>query len=425
MGTVARDDARARIAHLLRRAAFGSTAAELDAAVADGYDATVDRLVDLSRPDGGADAVATPTFAADERQEQRAEGQRLSQWWIDRMITSTTPLRERLTLFWHGHFATSLQKVRLPELMYRQNQLFRTMGAGNFEALTQAVAKDPAMLIWLDSNQNRRQSPNENFARELFELFTLGIGSYTEADIREAARAFTGWQYQRGASQFRLVANQHDSGAKTVFGVTGNLGGEDVVRLAVGQPASAPFVVARLWSHFARPVKVDDPVVRDLAAGFARDLDVGRLMGAIFRHPEFVAPAARTGLVKEPIVYVAGTLRAFGLRSTSPGASTLPTLNSLGQTPFVPPNVGGWPQNGYWLTTSFALARLRFANTLVGRARLPGVAEVAAGERPAAAARLLGVDEWGPSTAAALAKVADDWKSLMTLALVAPEYVVA
>ncbi|MGH9225556.1 MAG: DUF1800 domain-containing protein [Acidimicrobiales bacterium] len=444
MGAVTGDDARSRISHLLRRAGFGPTPAELDAAASDGYDATVDRLVDFSVPDRGADAVAAPTFTppvaasalpADpaarreaqeaERRAQRTESQRMSQWWIDRMVASTTPLRERLTLFWHGHFATSLQKVREPELMFRQNEIFRRMGAGNFEDLTQAVSKDPAMLLWLDSNQNRRQSPNENFARELFELFTVGIGNYTEVDIREAARAFTGWQYQRAADTFRVVANLHDTGPKTVFGVSGNLGGEDVIRLASAQPATAPFMVARLWSHFARPVGVGDPVVRDLAPAFARDLDVGRLMGAMLRHPEFGSAAVRGGLVKEPIVYVAGTLRAFGLRAASPGASTLPTLNNLGQQPFVPPNVGGWPQNGYWLTTTFALSRLRFASTLVQRADLSAVAGVGVGERPSAAARLLAVDGWGPATAAALAKVADDPKSLMTLALVAPEYLLA
>jgi len=443
-GAVAGDDVRARVAHLLRRAGFGATAAELDEAAAAGYDATVDRLVDVGAADAGAAWVAAPTFSpplaasdlpADpaarreaqerERRAQRAESQRMNSWWIDRMVASTTPLRERLTLFWHGHFATSIQKVREPALMFAQNELFRTMGPGNFEALTQAVAKDPAMLLWLDSNQNRRQSPNENFARELFELFTLGIGNYTETDIREAARAFTGWQYQRANDRFRVVANLHDPGTKTVFGVTGNLGGEDVVRLATSQAASGPFVVARLWSHFARPVRVDDPVVSDLAGGFAKDGDVGRLLEAMVRHREFVSAPVRAGLGKEPIVYVAGTLRALGLRSTSPGVGALPALNNLGQTPFAPPNVGGWPQNGYWLTTSFALSRLRFASSVAARADLSAVSGLAAGERPGAVARLLSVDGWGAATGAALAAVADDPTSLLTLALVAPEYLVA
>ncbi|MDP1807524.1 MAG: DUF1800 domain-containing protein [Acidimicrobiales bacterium] len=432
------DDARSRIAHLYRRAGFGARPEELDAAVAAGYEATVDRLVDLSVADGAT--LASPTFTppavvappADEaarravqQADQRAnreEGRKLSQWWIDRMVLSTTPLRERLTLFWHDHFATSVQKVKEPELMYRQNEIFRARGAGSFEALAQAVAKDPAMLIWLDANENRKGKPNENFARELFELFLLGIGNYSEADVQEGARAFTGWQYRRQTGAFALAANQHDAGAKTVFGQTGTFGGEDVIRMAVAQPASAPYVVSKLWSGFARPVGANDPVVRQLAPAFAKDQDVGKLMRAILLHPEFVAPAARTGLVKTPIEYVAGALRALGLRAAALGNNLPQTMESLGQQPFAPPSVGGWPPNGYWLTTSFALSRLRIASTLAGKAKLDAITAVPAADRPAAVARLLSVDGWGPATSAGLAQVAGDPKALLTVALVAPEY---
>ena len=438
------DDARSRIAHLLRRASFGARPEELDAAVADGYEATVDRLVNLAAPDASAAALPPPTFtpsvaAADlptdpearrrvQQAEQRAnreEGRRLTQWWVDRMVLSTTPLRERLALFWHDHFATSVQKVKDPALMYRQNEIFRTRGAGNFEALAQAVAKDPAMLVWLDANENKKGSPNENFARELLELFLLGIGNYTEDDVKDGARAFTGWQYRRATGAFNLMPAQHDGDRKTIFGQTGNFGGEDVIRMAIAQPASAPYVTAKLWSGFARPVTPNDPVVRELAPGFARDLDVGNLLRAMFLHPEFVAPASRTGLVKQPIEYVAGTLRSLGLRAAAAGANLNQTLEGLGQQPFAPPSVGGWPQNGYWLTTSFALTRLRFASIVAGKAKLDGITSVPAGERPAAAARLLSVEGWGPSTTAALAKVAGDPKALLTIALVAPEYVLA
>jgi len=441
---VATDELRSRVAHLHRRLGFGARPDELDAAVAAGYDATVERLLDLGAADA-ADRLAPPAFSppllpsqlpADagerrtvqqqEQRKQRAEGQALGLWWVQRMASSTVPLRERLALFWHDHFATSVQKVREPELMYAQNQVFRTQGAGDFEALTQALARDPAMLIWLDSNQNRRQSPNENFARELFELFTLGIGAYTEADVKDGARAFTGWQFlPRQAREFRIVPTLHDNGVKTVLGTTGNLGGEDVVRLATRHPASPAFVAAKLFSRFARPVGVDAPVVRELAAGFARDRDVGRLVRAMVRHPEFTAPASRSGLVKEPVVYVAGALRALDVRADARGLNLMNSLNTLGQVPFNPPNVGGWPQNGYWLTTSFALSRLRFAATVVARADLRPVSSVGAAERPAAAARLLSVDGWGPATGAALAKAAPDPQAMMTLALVAPEHLLA
>jgi uncharacterized protein (DUF1800 family) len=287
------------------------------------------------------------------------------------------------------------------------------------------VAKDPAMLVWLDANENRKGKPNENFARELFELFLLGIGNYSEADVKEGARAFTGWQYRRQTGAFALVPNQHDAGAKTVFGQTGAFGGEDVIRMAVAQAASAPYVVSKLWSGFARPVGVNDPVVRQLTPAFAKDQDVGKLMRAIFLHPEFVAPAARTGLVKTPIEYVAGALRALGLRAAALGNNLPQTMESLGQQPFAPPSVGGWPPNGYWLTTSFALSRLRIASTLAGKAKLDAITSVPAADRPAAVARLLSVDGWGPATSAGLAQVAGDAKALLTVALVAPEYVLA
>ncbi|MDQ2827292.1 MAG: DUF1800 domain-containing protein [Actinomycetota bacterium] len=436
------DDTRSRIAHLFRRAGFGARPDEVDAAVAAGYEATVDKLLAVSGPDSGAAGLAAPKFAplptsvptedAAKRAAQKAlrttfrdEDRGLNQWWVDRMVLSSTPLRERLTLFWHDHFATSIEKVKDPELMFRQNEIFRNLGSGTFEPLTQAVAKDPAMLVWLDANENRKGSPNENFARELLELFVLGIGSYTENDIKEGARAFTGWQYRRQTGQYSLAAAQHDAGAKTVFGQTGNFAGEDVIRMAIAQPASANYVTAKLFSGFARPIRADDPVVRDLAPAFGPDRNIGKLMRAIFLHPEFTAAASRTGLVKQPIEYVVGVLRALNLRASTLGGGLTQTLDSLGQQPFAPPSVGGWPQNGYWLTTSFALARLRFATTVVQKAKVDTLAAAAPADRPAAAARLLSVDGWGPATTAALTQAAGDPKTLLTLALVAPEYVLA
>jgi uncharacterized protein (DUF1800 family) len=438
------DDTRSRVAHLYRRAGFGARPEELDAAVAAGYEATVEKLVDLAVPDAAAAALPPPAFTpqvpaaqlppdeagrrAAQQAEQKAnreEGRKLTQWWVDRMVQSTTPLRERLTLFWHDHFATSVQKVKQPELMYRQNEIFRALGGGNFEALAQAVAKDPAMLVWLDANENRKGKPNENFARELLELFLLGIGNYTEADVQEAARAFTGWSYRKQTGQFALTPSLHDAGPKTLFGQTGAFGGEDVIRMAVARPASAPYVVSKLWSGFARPVAANDRVVRELAADFARDLDVGKLMRAIFLHPDFLAPGTRTGLVKQPIEYVVGTLRALNLRAATAGTNLAQIFDALGQEPFAPPSVGGWPQNGYWLTTSFASARLQFASNVAQKAKVDAIAAVAPADRPAALARLLSVDAWGPSTSAGLAQVATDPRALLTIALVSPEYVLA
>ncbi len=240
---------RASLAHLYRRAGFGGRPEEIDAAVAAGYGATVERLLDRSRPDPVAAAVAPPPLTATftrpstdpatamaEARSLAQEGRSLALWWLQRMAAASSPLPEKLALLWHGHFATSLQKVRYPKLMYDQNQLFRTMGAGSFASLTQAVAKDPAMLIWLDASTDKKSHPNENFARELMELFTLGIGNYTEDDVRQAARCFTGWVFDRQTGAFALQARQHDNDPKTVLGQSGNLSGEDVIDIVTHSP---------------------------------------------------------------------------------------------------------------------------------------------------------------------------------------------
>src|SRR5438445_11871397 len=230
-------DERDRIAHLYRRAGFGASSRELDEAVGRGYEATVERLVALAGTDAGADSIPAPTFASEAagatrdlaarqavQQRRQEELRQLQQWWMSRLVASTNPLREKLTLLWHGHFATSVEKVKRPEFMYGQNHLFRTQGAGSFERLSQSVAKDPAMLIWLDSNTNKVGHPNENFARELMELFTLGLGNYTEDDVKEAARCFTGWALSPNGA-FVSRPQQHDDGVKTVRGATGRFGG--------------------------------------------------------------------------------------------------------------------------------------------------------------------------------------------------------
>lgn len=438
------DETRSRIAHLYRRAGFGARPDELDAAVAAGYEATVDRLLDVGAPDPGVDAMAPPSVSPyappgndasltpDQRQaalkaaqqQLRQETQDLSTWWLDRMVAAQNPLREKLALFWHGHFATSVQKVKDADLMYVQNQTFRTMGAGNFEALAKAVAKGPALMVYLDSNQNRKASPNENMSRELLELFTVGIGNYTEDDVKNGARGLTGLLVNRQTGNVTLNKAQHDDGAKTYLGSTGAFTPDDIVHLAVSSPASAPYITSKIWSHFARPAKPDDPVVKELAPGFAKDLDLAKLLRAVFLHPEFVAPATRTGLVKQPIEYAAGTLRALGQKPSDVKA-VLQLLDALGQEPFQPPDVGGWPQNTYWLNTSFSLSRLRFAALVAQRATVPSITKAAAADRPNAAATLLSVDGWSPTTAGALAKAAGDPKAMLTLALVAPEYVLA
>jgi uncharacterized protein (DUF1800 family) len=417
------DETRSAIAHLYRRAGFGARPDELDAAVAQGYQATVERLLaGLSGPDSAGDQVAVPALTtAGSAQEELS----LEAWWLDRLITTSTPLREKLTLLWSGHFASGFQKVRSAAWMYRQNQLFRTLGSGRFDELTIAVAQDPAMQIWLDTRTNVAAHPNENFARELMELFTVGLGNYSEDDVREVARCFTGWSFDRSTGAFQLRSRAHDPGTKTVLGQTGTFDGAEVIRLITRQPASSRFMVAKLWSHLAYPVTPSDPVVTQLVPGYQRDLDITNLVRAILQHPGFTSAAARTGLVKQPIEYVVGVGRAFGLRAA--GAGRGPNLASvsrrLGQEPFNPPSVGGWPQNTYWLNTATSAVRLQFGTEVAASVDLSALSGLPAGRRADALAHQLGIDGWGQTTAAALGHVAGSPAGLVSLALSAPEYV--
>ena len=459
------DQARSDIALLYRRAGFGARPAELDAWATEGYEPAVERLLagTGSAPDPTGDRVAPPSFtpyptpagpkgspqalaaAKAINRDFAAELAALQQWWMDRMIVTSTPLREKLTLLWHGHFATGVSKVRDPQLMYMQNELFRTAGAGSFEALTQAVAKDGAMMIWLDTGTDKKAHPNENFAREMMELFTLGLGNYTQDDVVAAARGFTGWTFDRRTLRFVYRPAQHYAGTSTYLGHSGELTGEEVISIAVHQPASPRFVAAKLWSHLAYPVSPSDPVIGDLLGAYGSGLDLTSLLRAIFLHPGFRSPSARTGMVKQPIEYLVGAARALGLDArldrlgpdggvpTTPAATgTRPASRSLAQaatllaqTPFNPPNVGGWGENTYWLDTATADLRLEIALVLARAADLSGVTAQPVSARPAAVAELLGLDGWGATTAAALAHQAAEPEALVALALTAPEYVLA
>jgi uncharacterized protein (DUF1800 family) len=428
------DALRSNLAHLYRRAGFGATSAELDAAQQAGYAAAVAALVvPSSSSDPGVVATPAPSFtvptplgetaSAAERQNRNkqlaADAADLMLWWLDRMVMATNPFPEKMTFFWHGHFATAIQKVRSAALMLRQNELFRTHGLEAFDMLDLAVARDPAMMIWLDTAQDVAGHANENFARENMELFTLGYGNYSEDDVREAARCYTGWRYNRNTDAFTEVARLHDTGTKTVLGQTGNFDGTDVVRIITHTDASHRWICSRVWSRFAKAITFD-PVVAELMAAYAPRLDLRALFTATFTSPLFSTTKGQ--LVKQPVEYVVGALRALNLRADN--RKYLAVLKNLGQLPFDPPNVGGWPADDAWLTTAASFTRLQFATSVARAADLSAVADESVSARLDAAARLLSVDGWGAQTRVALTQVADDPEALVTLALCAPEYVV-
>lgn len=343
------------IAHLLRRTGFGPSQAELDTFTALGFDRAVDRLVAglAERPpaDPPGFSVFAPGVAAAA--------------WLDRMRTSATPLAEKLALFWHGHFATSVRKVEDPNLMWRQAGLFRSLGSGRFPALVASVSRDPAMIRWLDGNSNRKGAPNENYARELMELFTIGRGNYTERDVREAARAFTGWGAESGAFTFR--PEYHDTGSKTVLGETGAFDGDDIVRIVTGRPECARFIARKLISFLSHP----DPSTAEVAAAAAIFTRTKGSIADVVRHillaPAFRSDSAYRSLIKSPAEFVVGALKVAGLQTTP--AWAVESMGRMGQTLFAPPTVKGWDGGGAWLSAGALLERMRFAARLAPEAR--------------------------------------------------------
>lgn len=363
---------RARIAHLLRRAGFGGTAAELDEYQALGFAGAVERLLNpqaLAQPDLDArltaldlDPATNPTWFSDLQVE-----------WFNRMINTRSPLQEKLALFWHGHFATAQSKVNSAALMRQQYQLFLTLGLGNFRDLTLGVARDPAMLIWLDGNQNRAKAPNENWGREFLELFALGLGNYSEDDVKASARAFTGWFFTGDRSTakgnhyingtFTFVPKQHDTGSKTFLGQTGNWDGGDIIRIVMAQPACATFIARKLFSFFVWDAP-DDATIAPFAAALAqKQFDLREMLRTILLSQEFSSARAYRAKIKSPVEFVAGLLRTIGL--TTPTRDTVAVARQLGQDVFNPPNVGGWTSGLGWISPGGILNRANYANKVV------------------------------------------------------------
>jgi uncharacterized protein (DUF1800 family) len=359
------DTERGKIAHLLRRAGFSPSAPELDAAERKGRDALLDELLNPERVPDPAEA-ALPTDAID-----YARPVNLPLWWMLRMVKTARPLQEKLALFWHGHLTSSITRVnQLRFTMIAQNEFFRRNGLGSFRDLIIGVSKDPAMIQWLDSNTNRKGKPNENYARELLELFTLGRGQYSESDIREAARAFTGWFQRDGV--FAFTPGQHDTGQKTIFGRTGNWDGTDVCEMAVSHPAAGPFLTRKLWEFFAYRNPEPD-VVGDLARVYSSSgYDIRAVLRALFMHPAFYSERAYHAVVKSPVEVIVGFLRSLEAKVdlTAPPETRLQLASQLtgaatamGQTLFSPPNVAGWPGGPAWVSTTALITRYNFAAT--------------------------------------------------------------
>ncbi len=368
---------RVKVAHLYRRAGYGATWSELEGGVEAGLPALVRQLID-----GG---LETDHFESEVDRlrpgvlDSRDIGQ-LQALWFHRLLSSPHPLRERMTLFWHDHFATSHAKVQDVLLMSEQHETIRRHALGQFGDLLQAMTRDPAMLIWLDSDSNRKGAPNENYAREVFELFSLGDGNYTEDDIKEAARALTGWSVRDGVAHFDPA--RHDEGEKTIFGQRGRWAGGDVVRLALAQPACPRFIVRKLFRELVSDAaEPSDEFLQPLVDGFRqRNFDIAWLVERMLSSWVFYSDAAIRQRVKSPVEFVVETVRSLEGRVSPRDAAQV--CGEMGQALFLPPSVKGWDGGKDWINSSTLLLRQNTALELTrgvgagGRcdpADLPGV----------------------------------------------------
>ncbi len=291
------------------------------------------------------------------------QGQALRGWWFGEMLATPSPFTERMTLFWHNHFVSSLRKVRPTRLMYRQNLLLRENALGSFRDMLHAIARDPAMILYLDNASNRKGSPNENFARELMELFTLGEGNYSEQDVKEAARAFTGWGIDGETGEFRFRPAVHDDGVKTLLGRSGAFGGADVLDILLAQPQTAEWIARKLWRELISP-EPDPDEVRRVAETLRRTgYDIRAAMRALLTSEAFFAQAHRATLVKSPVELLVGTLRQFRF-DVGDVYPFVVMSRQLGQDLMAPPNVKGWPGGEAWINAGTLLARKQIMERL-------------------------------------------------------------
>ncbi len=383
-------------AHLLNRAGFGATPDEIEATHAGGLQAAVYNL--LHPPNETEDDGTHPWTAPGDlrarmrevrelraqpdegreklhelRREERDEMLDLRTWWLGRMKETHAPLREKMTLFWHGHFATSARKVTNVYWMWRQNDTLRQNALGNFNTLLHDMSRDPAMMVYLDLARNRKAHPNENWAREVMELFTLGIGHYSETDVRESARAFTGYEVNLTNQQFRFNPAQHDASRKSFMGRIGDFSGDDILDVIVQQPACPEWIGRKLWRFFVE----DEPspqMVRAVADSLRENhFELRPVLREIFSSAEFYSARIIRSQIKSPVQFLVQSCKLLETELPPRGIAQN-ALKQMGQILLTPPNVKGWDGGKSWISTSTLLFRYNFANYLVnGTANQPNV----------------------------------------------------
>lgn len=405
---------REKIAHLLRRFGLGSSQSELEYYGANGLKGAIDLLLDTDRDEDFHYSVADLVPGGNVNNPKSTQIH-----WHVRLLLTQTPLREKMTLFWHDHFALSGQKVDSGSALFNYEQTLRDHCLGRFQDILTAVSKDPAMIFWLDNQLNKKGKPNENFAREVMELFTLGIGHYTEKDVQEMARAFTGWGYglrnrqietvPRGPARFVNNANEHDDGEKVILGNRGPFDGDDACGILTGNPQTALYITKKMWEWFAYK-DPEDALIERLAKQYRDNgLTASVLVRAIMESPEFYSAKAVRRLYKNPIDFCVSTMRQLGVGSTMkekldaslnsddqtrrgasfPALLVQQTTVNMGMELLFPPDVSGWDGGSAWISSATMVERIKWADKIFSGRTQVGLVMLGLARTPVELARKL------------------------------------
>lgn len=421
---------RALLSRYFHRFAFGPKPEEFKSALALGADNYFGKLLD-SAP---VSKIPDPTFEllgpipqagsilrGQWQIKMQAQRVQLAMWWLDRMADVENPLTERMVWFWHGHWATSLSKVEYATAMYVQNKIFRNNALGDFRTQSQKMIMDGALQFWLDNNYNSVKAPNENLARELMELFILGVNRYTEDDVKQAARALTGYSLDRESGVVTYDINKHDAANQNILGNSANYNAQSLTDFLISQDSCEKFIPERLWYRF---INDQTPPTDTVIKQAFKNRNIKDALRATASHPELRNEA--NSMVKPPLEWFIGACRALNIlpSQVAKPETILNYLDKLGQKPFYPPNVGGWPSGEIWLTAANAQYRIELATILVKASDKSVLTNVIAPLRITALADLLGIGAWRAQTKTALVAAQMDVERMLITALCAPDYVV-
>jgi uncharacterized protein (DUF1800 family) len=423
------------ISRLFNRFGFGPRPGEFAQALAAGVEATRTKLLTVPAVDAGLAKVVEPeiTDLGPRPKPNSAEivpfsiamryqSEQMVVWWLDRMASADNGLTEKMTWFWHGHWATSIQKINYPLPMFKQNKTLRTHCLGNFKDMTRAMINDGALQFWLDGQDNTAKAPNENLGRELMELFTLGVGRYSEDDVKNISRALTGYQVTRSGGAVTINQNRRDKNPVTLLGTTAVFTGDSLADFLVARDDSARFIAERLWYRFIS--STENMPANFVAKSAFANRDISAAVKAMAS--DSVMRDEKYAMVKSPVEWFISACRALELTPSQlkTPAQMINFLQKLDQVPFSPPNVGGWPAGEAWLSSATAQFRISFAGWLVKQSELRVLKSLTPAQRITQSADWLGVAQWSPRTKVALRDVQADPAAFAILALCSPEYIV-